>query len=350
MSSGSDEDAARDRKGCDRFVSCSFGTEVRFDEFDVGELPGEREVEGLEHRTQSRAVRAPFDTCDRHVAHEPPLRREMRLERSVDRFLDVFQTGDPRPHDPVRERAEAIDTGEHVLERCILERSFDDSDGTLVDLSEELERYMQVVGRREPTFEERFDRLADPFKLLSDMWRDAYSDEHAPLGHPNTPHRLLTDPHDTHVFSYYKTLSLRKPFQEPVVPAVMLEIVRAIYAPSDSGVLIVQRPPDKRFGSLWSLPGGTVEDGESLDGALRREVREELGLEVTSVDLYRRTKVVDPREGRIGDTYFFIEARGSIRTNGESVAHAFITPRSLRGYDFAFGHGWVLEDYFERFV
>lgn len=126
-----------------------------------------------------------------------------------------------------------------------------------------------------------------------------------------------------------------------------LNIVRAVYAPS--GVCIVQRPANKRFGSLWSLPGGKAEDGERIADTLEREVYEELGLTIDDARLFRRTETYDPVEGRIAATYFVIEASGEIRTNGESSAHTFVTPDTKSGYNFAFGHGWVLEEYFERF-
>lgn len=47
----------------------------------------------------------------------------------------------------------------------------------------------------------------------------------------------------------------------------------------DRALLMVQRANDPGKG-LWSLPGGRVEQGEYLADALRREVREETGLEV----------------------------------------------------------------------
>jgi mutator protein MutT len=43
--------------------------------------------------------------------------------------------------------------------------------------------------------------------------------------------------------------------------------------------LIVKRAHDPRRGE-WSIPGGTVELGERLTDAVRRELREETGLEV----------------------------------------------------------------------
>jgi len=47
--------------------------------------------------------------------------------------------------------------------------------------------------------------------------------------------------------------------------------------------LICQRPLHKRHGGLWEFPGGKLEAGESDAHAAHRELREELGVRVTSV-------------------------------------------------------------------
>ena len=48
----------------------------------------------------------------------------------------------------------------------------------------------------------------------------------------------------------------------------------------DGRYLITQRPPSSSLPLLWEFPGGRVEAGESDQGALARELREEMGIDV----------------------------------------------------------------------
>ena len=48
----------------------------------------------------------------------------------------------------------------------------------------------------------------------------------------------------------------------------------------DNRVLISKRPEGKSLAGLWEFPGGKVDPGETPEGALRRELMEELGIEV----------------------------------------------------------------------
>ena len=48
-------------------------------------------------------------------------------------------------------------------------------------------------------------------------------------------------------------------------------------------VLICQRPEDKSFAGYWEFPGGKREAGETIEQCLRRELREELSIEITPV-------------------------------------------------------------------
>lgn len=58
----------------------------------------------------------------------------------------------------------------------------------------------------------------------------------------------------------------------------------------DARVLLVHRHPDRRnYPNCWDLPGGHVELGESSEDAVRRECREELGIDVEDPSPMRLT-------------------------------------------------------------
>jgi 8-oxo-dGTP diphosphatase len=46
----------------------------------------------------------------------------------------------------------------------------------------------------------------------------------------------------------------------------------------DRRILITQRPAGKAMAGLWEFPGGKVEDGETPEAAVVRELREELAV------------------------------------------------------------------------
>ncbi|WP_338603789.1 NUDIX hydrolase [Sulfolobus tengchongensis] len=60
---------------------------------------------------------------------------------------------------------------------------------------------------------------------------------------------------------------------------------------SDNKVLLVKRKNPPNTG-LWAIPGGKVEYGETLEEALKREMKEETGLEVTIGNLVSIVQVV----------------------------------------------------------
>ena len=60
----------------------------------------------------------------------------------------------------------------------------------------------------------------------------------------------------------------------------LLLVVAAALVDADGRVLLARRPVGKPLAGLWEFPGGKVADSETPEGALVRELAEELGLQV----------------------------------------------------------------------
>lgn len=60
----------------------------------------------------------------------------------------------------------------------------------------------------------------------------------------------------------------------------MIVVVAALIE-RNGKILVGQRKKNDRHGLKWEFPGGKVENGESPHAALKRELREELGIEAT---------------------------------------------------------------------
>lgn len=60
-----------------------------------------------------------------------------------------------------------------------------------------------------------------------------------------------------------------------------VSIKAAVYSPDRSKILVIHAPLDDKYKSHdWGLPGGHLDDGETIDHAIERELMEECGITV----------------------------------------------------------------------
>ncbi|MBT3557670.1 MAG: (deoxy)nucleoside triphosphate pyrophosphohydrolase [Rhodospirillales bacterium] len=64
------------------------------------------------------------------------------------------------------------------------------------------------------------------------------------------------------------------------LPIILVSAVALVDV--DGRVLLAQRPEGKSMAGLWEFPGGKVEQGETPEFALIRELKEELDIDITS--------------------------------------------------------------------
>lgn len=64
-------------------------------------------------------------------------------------------------------------------------------------------------------------------------------------------------------------------------PLPLLLVAAVAMVDIDGRVLLAQRPKGRSMAGLWEFPGGKIHAGETPEGCVVRELREELGVDIT---------------------------------------------------------------------
>ena len=102
-------------------------------------------------------------------------------------------------------------------------------------------------------------------------------------------------------------------------------------------LLICQRRAEGSFPLKWEFPGGKVKRGEEYIGALRRELREELGIEMQSAREVFRHKHLYPNGTEVELIFFRVDDYREAVVNRVFQQILWVEAQRLKELDFLEG-------------
>lgn len=76
----------------------------------------------------------------------------------------------------------------------------------------------------------------------------------------------------------------------------MINVVAGIIRNKDNKILIAQRNMKKSQGGLWEFPGGKIENNETMEEAIVREIKEELDMNIVFESYFDEKKYIYPEK------------------------------------------------------
>ena len=120
----------------------------------------------------------------------------------------------------------------------------------------------------------------------------------------------------------------------------MIDVVAAIIKKNNK-YLIAQRNRNKHMGLKWEFPGGKVDNNETFEEALAREIKEELSIEINIHKKFTEEKYKDNKIDIMLHYYLCSHKRGKIQLN-EHENLIWVEKKNFKQYDFAEGDSDIL--------
>ena len=119
------------------------------------------------------------------------------------------------------------------------------------------------------------------------------------------------------------------------------DVVAAIIIKDDK-YFIAQRNRNKHMGLSWEFPGGKVEEGESFEIALKREIEEELNIEINIKNKLGEENYQDDKIN-VKLHYFICSHFNGEIILSEHEDSAWVTKNEFKNYNFAEGDSDIIK-------
>lgn len=112
----------------------------------------------------------------------------------------------------------------------------------------------------------------------------------------------------------------------------MKQVTAAIIRKDDK-ILICQRAADDECGKLWEFPGGKLEDGETLEQCIIREIREELELDIKVLGIFTESVYRFENKEILFTVFNAVIMGGVMKLNVHNTAE-WVTIKEMSNYKF----------------
>ena len=121
----------------------------------------------------------------------------------------------------------------------------------------------------------------------------------------------------------------------------MIDVVAAVIKKNNK-YFIAQRNRNKHFAFYWEFPGGKVDEGEDFETALKREILEELFININIIKKITTKKYKDEKINIILH-YFLCEPIDIIKKLSEHEDMKWLKKNELSNFNFAPGDSEVIK-------
>ncbi len=112
----------------------------------------------------------------------------------------------------------------------------------------------------------------------------------------------------------------------------LVDVTAAVIGGPDGRILVCSRPAGTHMAGKWEFPGGKIEPGETAEACIRREIREELGMEIAV------GPVLTVMEHDYGIKYvrvtFFLAVSDDAPSAKDRQEFQWVTPDAIDSVDF----------------